>query len=321
VRRISAVINPFRLSSLDEHFASVVGDSSDNDLLRDLSHFESTDGSVVDTRQTMKARYGELTPYDQSLFAVPYETQMHFRLVLPLQSAKVSYVLGHDIGCISSAGIVGEMATVLQFEITPLGHGSQALTPVQQKAILGETIERLSQSRRINILEAITIWPKEVAETARELAQIRNRYLHRYSVAPAAVKDDAVNAYRLAASLLSALLRLSVKEGSLVFLPDMDRYLSHKGVIYADEQSDELWSRIVAHQGETFRQIRGGEFTYIVKGNAVYPDRTNRHIYRKNFEKALRRAPFANTVPLQDLQAPSYVYAIMTDPRIGGNVR
>jgi hypothetical protein len=83
-------------------------------------------------------------------------------------------------------------------------------------------------------------------------------------------------------------------------------------------ETDRVWNRVLAHQGETFWQIRGGEFTYIVRGNAVYPDRTNRHMSRKNFDKALERMPFLNTVPLQDLQGPSYVFAIMTDPRITG---
>lgn len=81
---------------------------------------------------------------------------------------------------------------------------------------------------------------------------------------------------------------------------------------------DELWARIVACQGQTFRQIRGGEFTYEIRGNSVCPDRTNRHISRVNFEKALDRMPFENTVPLQDLQGPSYVFAILKDPRICG---
>ena len=83
--------------------------------------------------------------------------------------------------------------------------------------------------------------------------------------------------------------------------------------------ADEMWAHIVAHQGQTFRQVRGGEFTYEIRGNAVCPDRTNRHIHRKNFEKALERMPFENTVPLQDLQGPSYVFAILKDPRISGD--
>ena len=77
-----------------------------------------------------------------------------------------------------------------------------------------------------------------------------------------------------------------------------------------------VWSRIVVHQGETFRQIRGGEFTYEVSGNTVIPDRTNRMFPRSHFEEALALMPLKSTVPLQHLQGPSYIYAIMMDPRI-----
>lgn len=79
---------------------------------------------------------------------------------------------------------------------------------------------------------------------------------------------------------------------------------------------EEVWQRIVAHQGHTFRQKLGKEFTYTIKGHVVYPDGVNRHIGRKNFEKALARMPFETTSVLQDLQAPSYVYGVLKDPRI-----
>lgn len=77
-----------------------------------------------------------------------------------------------------------------------------------------------------------------------------------------------------------------------------------------------VWDRIGALQGETFRQMRGGEFTYEVKSGCVVPDRTNRLIPRAHFERAWAIVPLENTVPLQSLQGPSYIYAILMDPRI-----
>lgn len=81
---------------------------------------------------------------------------------------------------------------------------------------------------------------------------------------------------------------------------------------------EDVWQRIVAHQGQTFKQKLGKEFKYAVKGDVVYPRGVNRHIGRKNFENALARMPFETTSVLQDLQAPSYVYGILKDPRICG---
>lgn len=77
-----------------------------------------------------------------------------------------------------------------------------------------------------------------------------------------------------------------------------------------------VWQRIETHAGETFRQIRGGEFAYEVRSGAVWPDRTPRALPRSHFEQALAHVPLASTVPLQRLQGPSYLYAILMDRRI-----
>lgn len=79
---------------------------------------------------------------------------------------------------------------------------------------------------------------------------------------------------------------------------------------------DTLWSRIKAHEGQKFTQLRGGEFSYVVSGAAVIPDRTNQNIPRVHFEEAARLLPLSNTVPVQHLRGPSYIFAILMDPRI-----
>jgi hypothetical protein len=79
---------------------------------------------------------------------------------------------------------------------------------------------------------------------------------------------------------------------------------------------DTIWSRIEAHAGEKFVQIRGGEFTYAVAGGHVIPDRTNQQIPKSHFEEASNLLPLKNTVPVQHLRGPSYIYAILMDERI-----
>lgn len=77
-----------------------------------------------------------------------------------------------------------------------------------------------------------------------------------------------------------------------------------------------IWARIKAHEGKTFRQIRGGEFTYSVVGSAIIPDRTNQNIPRAHLEEAVGLLPLQNTVPVQHLRGPSYIYAVLMDRRI-----
>ena len=83
-----------------------------------------------------------------------------------------------------------------------------------------------------------------------------------------------------------------------------------------DVRFDVVWRRIQSHAGDTFRQIRGGEFTYEVRSGAVWPDRTDRALPRSHFEQAFTHVPLDSTVPLQRLQGPSYLYAILMDRRI-----
>ena len=79
-----------------------------------------------------------------------------------------------------------------------------------------------------------------------------------------------------------------------------------------------VWEKICKNEGAVFRQIRGKEFTYTVKGNLIMPSTTNYNIAKSTFEKALDFLPLENTMPIQHLPAPSYLYAILMDDRICG---
>lgn len=77
-----------------------------------------------------------------------------------------------------------------------------------------------------------------------------------------------------------------------------------------------VWQRIRAHAGETFCQMRGGEFTYQVSGDGLRLSRTNQILPKKHLAEALDLVPLLSTVPVQHLRAPSYIYAIVMDPRV-----
>jgi hypothetical protein len=79
---------------------------------------------------------------------------------------------------------------------------------------------------------------------------------------------------------------------------------------------DEIWRRITALEGETFTQARGGQFTFEMRPGSLRPNRTNRNLPRSTFEEALRRIPLAGPGQIQDLQGPSYVFAILMDTRV-----
>jgi len=76
---------------------------------------------------------------------------------------------------------------------------------------------------------------------------------------------------------------------------------------------------LVYHLQQEFQQIRGGEFYYNIKGNSIILIRINIVISKATFNEALKEVPLDNTVPIQNLQVPSYMYAILMDNRIKRN--
>jgi hypothetical protein len=83
---------------------------------------------------------------------------------------------------------------------------------------------------------------------------------------------------------------------------------------------DLLLRRVAQHAGEPFRQLRGREFTYMVHHGSLLPSTTNRRLSLAQLLEAAARAPLSPG-ELQDLQGPSYLFAIVTDPRIRTQTR
>lgn len=79
----------------------------------------------------------------------------------------------------------------------------------------------------------------------------------------------------------------------------------------------EIWPRIRAHQNEQFHLKLGKKFAYTVDGNILtldcFPDYP---VHAGQFEKALTRVPLAGPNGINDLRAPSYVWAILHDARV-----
>ena len=88
------------------------------------------------------------------------------------------------------------------------------------------------------------------------------------------------------------------------------------GLRPAADGFDEVWDRIRRHAGETFTLVRGQQFTYEVTGNNVLPAGRQRLLHKSNFTRAHSRMPLRATTDIKDVQGSSYVFAILTDPRI-----
>jgi hypothetical protein len=87
----------------------------------------------------------------------------------------------------------------------------------------------------------------------------------------------------------------------------------------ATRSIDAVWARIKANEGQRFRQIRGQEFSYTVAGSSVIPSTTKQNISRSQIAEAMHLMPLSDTQALQHLRGPSYLFAILMDPRIRGD--
>src|SRR5262249_46266778 len=63
-------------------------------------------------------------------------------------------------------------------------------------------------------------------------------------------------------------------------------------------------------------QKTGRSFRYAIRGGCVVPSTTNRQLPRSHFARAYERAPLRGPGQLQDLQGPSYLFAILADSRV-----
>lgn len=78
-----------------------------------------------------------------------------------------------------------------------------------------------------------------------------------------------------------------------------------------------VWRRIEAHAGQTFHLKRGNPFTYkMVVPQTLHLSPVDQAVSYAVFEQAFALVPLAGPGDVNHLWAPSYLYAILRDPRI-----
>jgi len=84
-----------------------------------------------------------------------------------------------------------------------------------------------------------------------------------------------------------------------------------------DTPFEEVWRRIVVHEGEIFHTKTGREFTYRIDGEGFYPSRTNYRISKSDFRKVYEIVPIPGPGVINGMvRGPSYVWAVLHDQRI-----
>jgi HEPN domain-containing protein len=130
---------------------------------------------------------------------VPHTAKIFERLLKPLKSAKRNYSLGDYLATVSTCGIVGEMLTILIWEINDVRLNNKPLSKSMEKVILGHSFEeRLSQDRRLKILKAFGLISESQYQELNSIREIRNRYLHSWKEESLNEKKDAFDTIKYA---------------------------------------------------------------------------------------------------------------------------
>ena len=80
---------------------------------------------------------------------------------------------------------------------------------------------------------------------------------------------------------------------------------------------EHTWPRIKCLEGQEFRTKTGKPFTYSIYGDSLTPSRTDYNIGKIEFAKALAKVPLKGPGEIsQTVRGPSYVWAILHDPRV-----
>jgi len=83
---------------------------------------------------------------------------------------------------------------------------------------------------------------------------------------------------------------------------------------------DTVWGRIKTFQGQMFETKPGKQFTFEISGNTFIPRCTNYNISKRDSEKVLNLVPLEGPGKINKLvRGPSYIWAVLHDPRVRGN--
>jgi len=89
--------------------------------------------------------------------------------------------------------------------------------------------------------------------------------------------------------------------------------------VETEPEFERVWKSIARHAGGDFATVTGKSFRYRLDGDTVFIERDGREINRalgkSQFQKAWARWPVEGPGELQDVQGPSFVFAILNDSR------
>lgn len=188
---IPIALNPLRWLQAEAGMQQIIRQSPD---CENLLRFLRAPFAQPDIDEFVQ-RYRNLSRHDAALFAAPVHERISRGILQPIHNAKAAFVLGHFGSCIGLCGVAVEMLAIFRFDIAEVRCGDQPLDVARQRDLWGSTFERLNQSVRSTALLALGLIDQPSLDLFKQVAGIRNKYLHFLSRDDGHEETDATQVY------------------------------------------------------------------------------------------------------------------------------
>lgn len=156
--------------------------------------------------------YIEITTEDTHIAIVPTSPEISKRLLEPLCSAKRNYCFGDYLATISLCGIVAEMLAILVWKINDIKLKGIDITNKEEKGLFGDTFDRLSQHKRLDILNTMGCITKEQYDKFTYIRKSRNPYLHIWGIGLENEKETTLQVYKKTFQLFKEIIDIGFAE-------------------------------------------------------------------------------------------------------------
>jgi len=169
-------------------------------------------------------RYVEISDRETYTPLLPHTDKLLERFLFPFRSAKRLYCLGEYLAAIEICAHVGEMFSLLIWQMTPITFNGNRLNVNTEKAIWGRTFEKMGQENRINLLETFGAISNEDARSLDFLRATRRTHFHFWTI-DADVKKDALDCFLRLAKLVKNVLKIEYDGKDISINPLLQDYL------------------------------------------------------------------------------------------------
>lgn len=157
------------------------------------------------------------------------------RLLGPVRSAKVCYLLGHYTSSIAMSALACEMATIFHFEVAAEVFCLDSLNEPVRSFMKKAEFDKAKQQQRLELLSLLPFKSEVFIERAHLVKQRRNDYLHVLKLNEYRSKEDALDTFLNTIEALDSIVGLhpsNSKNGSMVLNPGpLSLYLEARGLI------------------------------------------------------------------------------------------